>query len=377
MIGIDEILNEWAFRCHDGIVDVNDPIKVSVLREILEEYEIKEGMLSLKSIQKRPDQFINKFYSQSPFKLGSKGEDDFTIDTIIIGNDTFESINKDEKPNLVDAFRKVSNARAIRLIGQFNGQETTLNIAKIYKSADLGGQEGGSRGVSNELKLVDAINSAIDQNDGDPITVVFTADEGPEIIADGIERAEGIGYTGKKSGMKGDVMLYGVAKDQSISIKKDGPYWWSSERKNFNSLLSKFIDGGQKGEIPKLEIKPNPLQPQVLDMTDPEDGRRYGRVFILNYPGVEENLENITFGPDKAKIVQRSFSSTDYSFEDGVLTIKTSRNLNDKSDLQPDDMPVISLARHENQKYGIDFRTIPLKRWFSSPPLIVLSKALI
>jgi len=25
-------------------------------------------------------------------------------------------------------------------------------------------------------------------------------------------------------------------------------------------------------------------------------------------------------------------------------------------------MPVISLARHENQKYGIDFRTIPLKQ---------------
>jgi len=33
----DEILNEWSFRCHDGIVDLNDPKKLRILKEILEE----------------------------------------------------------------------------------------------------------------------------------------------------------------------------------------------------------------------------------------------------------------------------------------------------------------------------------------------------
>jgi hypothetical protein len=37
MIVTDEILNEWSFRCHDGIVDLNDPKKVRILKEILEE----------------------------------------------------------------------------------------------------------------------------------------------------------------------------------------------------------------------------------------------------------------------------------------------------------------------------------------------------
>jgi hypothetical protein len=32
---IDKILLEWSFRCHDGIVDLNDPIKLSILNEIL------------------------------------------------------------------------------------------------------------------------------------------------------------------------------------------------------------------------------------------------------------------------------------------------------------------------------------------------------
>jgi hypothetical protein len=40
---IDKILHEWSFRCHDGIVDMNDPIKKSILEEILKEFNIDEA----------------------------------------------------------------------------------------------------------------------------------------------------------------------------------------------------------------------------------------------------------------------------------------------------------------------------------------------
>jgi len=361
MITIDSILLEWSYRCNDGVVDLNNPTKLSLLHEIVEEFEINEAMLSLNSIKKRPNQFTDIFYNQEPFKLGSKGEENFIADTIVINNETFKSDKPEEKSNLIGAFRNVSNARDIKIIGQLDDQETTINISAIYKSSNLGGQAAGGAGVSNEKELVDAINNAIEENGG-PINVKFVDEKGKEIFISDVSKASGIGTTGSKLGFKGDVSLTTTDGEQNISVKKDGPYWWSSERKNFGDLLNKFIESGQKGKIPKLEIKPNPLQPKVLDMMDPEDKRRYGRVFILNYPGIENNLENITFGPDKAKIVQRSFSSSDYSFENGVLTIKTTRNISDKSDLQSDDMPIISLARHENQKYGIDFRTIPLKQ---------------
>ena len=42
MIVTDEILNEWSFRCHDGIVDLNDPKKLRILKEILDENGITE-----------------------------------------------------------------------------------------------------------------------------------------------------------------------------------------------------------------------------------------------------------------------------------------------------------------------------------------------
>jgi hypothetical protein len=37
---IDQILNEWSFRCHDGVVDINDPKKKAILDEILKEFNV-------------------------------------------------------------------------------------------------------------------------------------------------------------------------------------------------------------------------------------------------------------------------------------------------------------------------------------------------
>jgi hypothetical protein len=358
---IDKILLEWSYRCHDGIVDLNDPTKLSILQEMVNELELEEAMLSLNSIKKRPDQFTTIFYDEDPFKIGDKGDEDFIANYIVVGDETFYAKDKNEKSNLVGALRNVQNARNVKIVGQLNGQETTLNVSSIYKSANLGGQTGGGAGVSNEKELVNAVNDAIAQNGG-PIDVKFVDDNDKEILIPNVTQAKGMGTTGSKQGLKGDVTLVTKNGEQNLSVKKDGPYWWSSERKNFGELLNKFIESGKEGKIPNLIIKPNPLQPKVMDMMDPKDERRYGRVFILNYPGIDTNLEKITFGPDKAKIVQRSFSSTDYSLENGVLTIKTTRNMNDVDDLTDDDKPVIMLARHENQSHGIDFRTIPYKQ---------------
>jgi len=45
MTVIDKILNEWSFRCHDGIVNMNDPKKVTILKEILVEEGIEDDIL--------------------------------------------------------------------------------------------------------------------------------------------------------------------------------------------------------------------------------------------------------------------------------------------------------------------------------------------
>ena len=47
MIGIDKILEEWSFRCHDGIVDLNDPKKLALLENVFDEYGIDEEAILL------------------------------------------------------------------------------------------------------------------------------------------------------------------------------------------------------------------------------------------------------------------------------------------------------------------------------------------
>ena len=46
MTVIDKILQEWAYRCSDGIVDINNPQKKSILDEILKEFNIDEADLN-------------------------------------------------------------------------------------------------------------------------------------------------------------------------------------------------------------------------------------------------------------------------------------------------------------------------------------------
>lgn len=47
MTVIDKILLEWSFRCHDGIVDIDNPDKLAILEEILKENNIDKDELNL------------------------------------------------------------------------------------------------------------------------------------------------------------------------------------------------------------------------------------------------------------------------------------------------------------------------------------------
>ena len=97
---IDKILLEWSYKCHDGIVDLNDPKKLIILQEMINELELEEAMLSLNSIKKRPDQFTTIFYNEDPFRIRDQGEAQFTAEYIVVGDETFYAKNKDEKSNL-------------------------------------------------------------------------------------------------------------------------------------------------------------------------------------------------------------------------------------------------------------------------------------
>jgi hypothetical protein len=155
MTVIDQILNEWSFRCHDGIVDLNDPIKVSILDEVLEEYNMlpfKEGRklsVTKQAIEtilnsKYKDQFIPK---STPGRIGSKTVKSDQFEDII---SKIFRISKDD----IVIFPPTQSPNKSRQFNLFQFP-TDQGIANIILS-------GGSKRETSERQergLVDAINS--------------------------------------------------------------------------------------------------------------------------------------------------------------------------------------------------------------------------
>jgi len=158
---IDQILNEWSFRCHDGIVDLNDPIKVSILNEILKEFDLvlnKDNnidytqTLSKKEVSKyrkvggfRGDKVVEFVQDKKPFTL--KNNNEIVLDFI---DDEIQNIfiNHD--------YDKLSSNQYVFV--DENGKEYKLE--DIVKTSDFGGKVKGFS-TKHETSTLNELNSLI------------------------------------------------------------------------------------------------------------------------------------------------------------------------------------------------------------------------
>jgi hypothetical protein len=169
MIVIDEILNEWAYRCHDGIVDINDPIKMSILNEILNEYDLKLNednsidytkTLNAKEVAKnrkvggyRGNKVISFINDKKPFTL--KDGSEVVLDFI---NDEIQDIFTKYEYNKLTSNQIVFTDN--------NGSEYKLE--DIVKTADFGGKVKGfsTKHETSALNEFDALIKNILQEKG-------------------------------------------------------------------------------------------------------------------------------------------------------------------------------------------------------------------
>ncbi len=156
---IDKILEEWSFRCHDGIVDLNDPKKKDILESILKEYGIN-------SLKEADEISTTKSFDQL---IESKNLSRKTKDSVItslsevekqkIANNASNDINKiisflNSNPELI---KKTFDIKE----GDMGRGEVTLIIAssdgqKIAKKGELG--DVSVNGKAYELKEADDKN---------------------------------------------------------------------------------------------------------------------------------------------------------------------------------------------------------------------------
>jgi len=159
MTVIDKILNEWSFRCHDGIVDLNDPKKKAILESILKEYGIN-------SLKEADEISTTKSFDQL---IESKNLSRKTKDSVITSLSEVEkqkiASNASNDINKIISFLN-SNPELIKKTfdikeGDMGRGEVTLIIAssdgqKIAKKGELGDVSIGNKAY--ELKEADDKN---------------------------------------------------------------------------------------------------------------------------------------------------------------------------------------------------------------------------
>ena len=174
MTVIDKILNEWSFRCHDGIVDINDPIKLSILHEILgvkliELKRLSYDILTLEA-KKIADELITLLdITQDQIQPSSKNN-------IVIYNDAREIlVNKTEESG---KYGKKSDSRK----GNFkvNGITITFKPDKTsgeyydFKPQKLGLTLDQDIPLSKaKTELVDGINNSTKLDDNQRKVLIY------------------------------------------------------------------------------------------------------------------------------------------------------------------------------------------------------------
>ena len=157
----DEILNEWSFRCHDGIVDLNDPKKLRILKEILDENGIsllKEGqddeianifsyigdenLLTKIEIFDKLADYTLKYYSSEMGELRTvfpnviNSIDDWRRQELVPERES--NIGKEVETCIINYSNKVKNVEASDVANKGRGQDAIIGgkIVEIKSSKD-------------------------------------------------------------------------------------------------------------------------------------------------------------------------------------------------------------------------------------------------
>ena len=346
---IDRIILEWSYRTKKGYPDLNNKDDMRLFQSLFG-YDLSEAKKEF------------SYLSPEAQKIGK-----FIIDKLNLEDDEIKAHSKTriivytdrKRTDVFAALQKLGYQKEQITGSSAGGFRTPEGIEIIHKAQT----SVGDAGLDNEDIVVRKINERI-QVEGGPINVIFKADNNVDLTYKKVESAEGVGReTGDNQ--KADIKLFN-GKPNPISIKKDGPFRWSSAMKTHGKIFDAVLEPALKGtQDLKLVVDKN--NPKLLKMLNPKNNTFYGSIFVKGAPGMD--YKTLAFGSDNAAIVKRTFTDADFNFDNGTLTITTSANYTDDKHFSKDDLPIIRFEQNASKATrfeghrgrGITIRTVPSK----------------
>jgi hypothetical protein len=360
---LEQFLHKISYKFPKGYPDMGSKNDVSILFE-----EIKKLGINLEEVKKEFD-----FLSPQAQEVGNELSNTLNIPKNNIKADSKTRIIMltDENRNAI--FSKLIDlnfTRNLNIPGSSQGGVERDGIQVIIKP--LSKQGAQSAGKQNEADFNGLINSHIQKNDGDPITVVLKG-SGKTLTYKNVAEAVDASTSGATEFDKSDTDLIDPSKNiiVGISLKKRNAVRWESSKRRpiegvdvFKSFVEKVGKIGSDDEVGRFEnVVLSPLEQKgKYKLTNPETNQTLSKVIITNTPN--SVIKNVVFGDtDKETIViketfEGGFSNFSYNEEEAILTINCYKIYDNVEDLMgTDDEPLFAFSNHIGQAYGIEFRS--------------------
>ena len=363
MTVIDKILLEWSFRCHDGIVDINDPIKLSILEEIYTEIGLLEiNVDDLENISQEEDKEIPPRFEtlyelvtllKTQYKLSN---DNFKIPS---ANELRVLLPKDFPQNrkefMDDVLKNIPDTKfeegSIGTRSSLGNLKFKNKVRLVVKSLDVQGEK--SAGKSNEAFIINDLNKLID---GQPTDIDIVA-ENKTLSFPNIIKVIDASQSDTTKYAKADLQL--ISEDNkvyNISLKQDDAIRWESSILRYRDWFNKFIQKAKNGELGAVGLKEVPgTGGKKYKLWNIKDDKVIGRVIVKGLP--EDDIDEIIFGSDNSIVVVRTFQPSDIKKEGDKIIIRASKIYENPEQIRgTNDEPILALGNHVRKPLGIELR---------------------
>jgi hypothetical protein len=359
---LDKFFKKFAYKFDKGYPDLNNSQDVLLLESLFEKLgfkiplneEVPNKSQTIKAVQKIVDQVGDKY---NLFAMKSKPN-------------RIGSIGKQPESAFVQAFKEVFGEDIdIKVFPPRQGPNPSGSFNMYqFTAGDLGEvnilvsrSEPGGAGKSNEAIFIDTLNKLIEEAGGSA-TIKLQSPEYTETFSS-IDKVVDSSKTGAGKGDKSDAQfISGNTVKANISLKQDGGFRWASVASNFPDFIKTFQTKAIAGEIPGLELRPNPEVPGRYLMYGSETGERLGKIVIPDFIEGDEQANTFIFGPEEPKviIVGRTWKESDFSLSGDTITVQASHIYKTLGDVVDAGIaPVFTIAQHQNKPIGLDYRIYP------------------
>ena len=163
----------------------------------------------------------------------------------------------------------------------------------------------------------------------------------------------GVGYD-VAGGKKADIVITGAKGNYPISVKKDNAGFWESADTRYKALMTKLVTKISGSDFaPELVFKPfvdklGNEKKGINIMYNDTTNTKVSGVLVTDLPDKEE--ESIIFGSDKAVVIYKTYTESDFTQQGDNLIIKVTKIIENMEDVIQYDLEPVLNIRHDSTR---------------------------